>query len=286
MDARSLFQRLDADFELEKCNEVDWDMSDLGDYITESFKKTRMGLVLDNTKSIDKVYTAVFPSEEVIRRLLDADERDILLFTHHPMIWDPSIEGRPFKHIPYELLGELKEKRISYYAIHVPLDRNGPYSTTVSLAKAVGVERDRDFFNYFGALVGVMGRTAKSSLSEFAEGVKNTVGHRVKVWRYGSEEIKDSQVAVVAGGGCEPEIAGEIAEAGLNTYLTGITRMMESYEPSVLFHDVCKENAINVIGATHYSTEKFACIALVDYFTNLDLKCEFLPDKPSFIDLE
>ncbi|MHA2020609.1 MAG: Nif3-like dinuclear metal center hexameric protein, partial [Candidatus Thorarchaeota archaeon] len=68
MDARSLYQRLDTDFELEKCSEDTWDLFDLGAHTSESFKKTRMGLVLDNTESIDKVYTAVFPSEAVIGR--------------------------------------------------------------------------------------------------------------------------------------------------------------------------------------------------------------------------
>jgi putative NIF3 family GTP cyclohydrolase 1 type 2 len=286
MDARSLYQKLDTDFELEKCSEYTWDLSDLGAPVTESFKKTSMGLVLDNAESIDKVYTAVFPSEAVIGRLLDSNERDVLLFTHHPMIWDTSINGIPFRNIPHEFLSELQEHRISYYSIHVPLDRNGPYSTTVSLAKALGVEPERYFFEYFGAEVGVIGKTDRSSLSEFVEGVRTAVGHKVKVWRYGSEEIKDSQVAIVAGGGSEPDIARDIAEAGLNVYVTGVTRLVESYEPSIIFHDICKENAINVVGATHYSTEKFACIALVDYFTKLGLASEFIEDKPSLDDLE
>ncbi|MFW9864265.1 MAG: Nif3-like dinuclear metal center hexameric protein [Candidatus Thorarchaeota archaeon] len=286
MDAHRLFLQLDEDFELKKCSEGDWDLSDLGDFVTESFMKTNMGLVLDNTESIEKVYTAVFPSDEVISRLLDSGEKDILLFTHHPMIWDPRLEGSPFRNIRHDFLSKLKEERISYYAIHVPLDRNGPYSTTVSLAKAVGVEPKSYFFDYFGSEVGVMGRTDRPTVSAFAEGVKSAVGHKVKVWRYGSEEIKDSQVALVAGGGGEPEIASEIAEADLNMYVTGVTRMVETYEPSILFHDVCKENEINVIGATHYSTEKFACIALVDYFLNIGLACEFIEDKPSLEDLE
>ncbi|MHA1938623.1 MAG: Nif3-like dinuclear metal center hexameric protein, partial [Candidatus Thorarchaeota archaeon] len=183
-------------------------------------------------------------------------------------------------------LSELQEHRISYYAIHVPLDRNGPYSTTVSLAKTLSVEPERYFFEYFGAEVGVIGKTDRSTLSEFSTGVKTAVGHDVKVWRYGPEEITDSQVAVVAGGGNEPDIARDIADAGLNMYVTGVTKLVASYEPSIIFHDICKENAINVVGATHYSTEKFACIALVDYFTKLGLASEFIEDTPSLDDLE
>jgi putative NIF3 family GTP cyclohydrolase 1 type 2 len=286
MDRSSLIRRLDEDFQIDKCNEAPWETFDLGDYATEIFRKSWKGLVLDNSEIIKKVYTAVFPSAEVLTLLLDRGEEDVLLFTHHPMIWDPNLDGLPFKNIPHQLLEPLQENRISYYAIHVPLDKNGSYSTTVSLARAMGVEPEREFFEYFGALVGVMGKTDRTSISPLVKKVETTVNHRVKVWRYGSEDIRNSDVALVAGGGNEPGIAREIADAGFNTYVTGITRKVDGYAPTIEFHSVCKENAINVIGATHYSTEKFACIAMVDYFEKLGLESEFLPDKPALEDLE
>ena len=37
---------------------------------------------------------------------------------------------------------------------------------------------------------------------------------------------------------------------------------------------------------THYSTEKFACIALCDYFEELGLNCEFIEDNPVLEDIE
>ena len=42
------------------------------------------------------------------------------------------------------------------------------------------------------------------------------------------------------------------------------------------FHRIAENSKINVIGATHYSTEKFACISMVDYFKTLGLESEFL----------
>ncbi len=41
-----------------------------------------------------------------------------------------------------------------------------------------------------------------------------------------------------------------------------------------------------MIAATHYSTEKFACVALIDYFEALELPCKFLEDNPFLGDLE
>jgi putative NIF3 family GTP cyclohydrolase 1 type 2 len=286
LDAKTLVKQLDADFELDTREEGDWDSFDLGHYVTENVGKKPKGLILDNAESITKVYTSVFPSEKVLERILNSNERDIMLFTHHPMIWDPAPDRGPFTNIPPELLGPLKEHRVSYYAIHIPLDANGPYSTGVSLAKALGINPERYFFEYGGVDVGVVGTIDVTTLSELADRVTNAVGHDVKVWNYGSETITNSQVAVVGGGGGEPDIATEVADMGLNTYVTGITSIIETYPPSAQFHEVCKDRKINAIGATHYSTEKFACIAMVDYFKNLGVPCEFIEDDPRFSDME
>ncbi len=58
------------------------------------------------------------------------------------------------------------------------------------------------------------------------------------------------------------------------------------YEPSLRFHEICGEHKITVIAATHYSTEKFACIAIQKFFEELGVPSEFLEDAPSFEDYE
>ena len=66
---------------------------------------------------------------------------------------------------------------------------------------------------------------------------------------------------------------GEIVKAGVNTYVTGITAKWTSSEEG---HEFAKEHRINILGGTHYSTEKFACISMVDYFAEMGLPCEFV----------
>ena len=286
MKAEKLYKRLDSEFELDKLSEDEWGFLDLGDYITENFKKTRMGLVLDNSKEIQKVCTAVFPSEHVLDQILSSGEREVLLFTHHPMIWDPSTGGFPFRNIPTKYLEELREREISHYSIHVPLDRNGPYSTTASLARALEIETESEFFEYHGVLVGIIGKTNCKSIFELSGQVKDLVGHVLKVWNYGSPQISNRKVALVAGGGNYPEIAEELAETDVRTYITGVTMKVPDYEPSLRFHEICQENHINVIAATHYSTEKFACIAVQKFFDARGIPSEFLHDNPSFHDYD
>ena len=284
MKAKQLYKSLDKEFELDKLSEDEWSFFDLGDYVTESFKKTRMGLVLDHSKEIQKVYTAVFPSEHVLDHIIATGERKILLFTHHPMVWNPTIAGYPFTNMPSRYLKLLKEHEISYYAIHVPLDRNGPYSTTASLARALKIETEREFFEYYGAMVGIIGKTECKTVFELSEIVKTLVGHKVEILSYGDPKISNQKVALVAGGGNDPDIAKEIVEAGVNTYITGITRKNPDWEPSLRFHEICEEHRINVIAATHYSTEKFACIAVQKFFKTLGVPNEFVEDAPSFDD--
>ena len=246
--------------------------------------KTRKGLVLDFAVNIERVYTAVFPSEAVLDRIMESDTTDALLFTHHPMIWETPFEGHPFKNIPTKYLEEMKERRISYYAIHLPLDRNGPYSTGRSLARSLGIEPVGDFAEFNDIMVGVIGKTKYETVHELTAKVRATVGHEVKLWNYGSTRIPNQKVAVVGGGGNYPLIVEELDELDIRTYITGVTMKVPSFEPSLIFHDKCKSHGINVIAATHYSTEKFACIAVLKIFENLGLPSEFIEDNPSFED--
>jgi putative NIF3 family GTP cyclohydrolase 1 type 2 len=284
LEAEEIVTRLDKEFEINKIQEEEWGLFNLGEYVTESFRNTRKGLVLDFASEIDSVYTAVFPSEVVLDQMFKADVTDALLFTHHPMIWDTAHEGYPFRNIPPKYVEEMRERRISYYAIHLPLDRNGTYSTGMSLARGIDIKPTGEFAEFNDILVGIIGTTECKSIRELARKVENAVGHDVKLWEYGTTEMPNQKVAVVGGGGNYPQIAEELGALEIRTYITGVTMQVPSYEPSLIFHDICKEQGINVIAATHYSTERFACIAILDFFEQLGLPSRFLEDKPSFTD--
>lgn len=288
MNARELYKKLESDFELDKCRD-DWD--DVGidfniEFVAENFRKRWMGILADNTEEIEKVYTAVFPSEKVMQEILERGEKNILLFTHHPIDWKIRAGQSPFVNLSRDLLLKFKENKISIYTLHTPLDRNGEYSTSVNFAKALGIIQTGEFAKYYGFLSGVIGATDCKKISEMAEKFEKAVSHKVKIWNYGTDEIKDGKVALVAGGGNDPEILSEVFKFGINTFLTGVTYPNKNYEPSIQAHKVAKENKINMIGGTHYSTEKFACIEMTEYFEKLGIPAEFLEDNPDMGDLE
>jgi putative NIF3 family GTP cyclohydrolase 1 type 2 len=281
MDAKTLYKKLDEDFELDQCRD-DWARMDYNEYISENFKQRYMGILLDNSQEINSVYTAVFPSDHILNEILDLRKEGVLLITHHPMVWDIT-NPKVFLDINPKLLPKLKQQRVSIYTIHVPLDKNGDYSTTVSLAKALDIAPKGEFYEYFGVKVGIYGKTDLKTPEELAHKFSTIVGHETKLWKYGSDEILDQNVALIAGGGNEIDIIQEVVDLRINTYVTGVT-LLNDYSQNV--HEFEKEKGINVIGGTHYSTEKFACMALCKYFKEIGLYCEFINDKPLLEDLE
>jgi putative NIF3 family GTP cyclohydrolase 1 type 2 len=177
----------------------------------------------------------------------------------------------------------LRRRRIAVYVLHVPLDGNGPYSTSVTLASALGLEVAEDLdFEYCGVKPGVICKTSVNTVDELSARFSEVLGHRTSVYRYGDGAIREGLVAVVAGGGNVPEVIRCVADRGLNAYLTGITVLNDVSRPA---HDLAAELGVSLLGGTHYSTEKFACLAMCRYFQDLGLDAEFLDDLPVMEDL-
>jgi putative NIF3 family GTP cyclohydrolase 1 type 2 len=284
MNAKKLYAKLDKDFGIAILKD-DWSFMKFSEYIAPHFKKRFMGIALDNTAEVKKVYTATFPDLVVLEKLIHTDQTDILLFSHHAMGYDPTIAGFPFYDIPEDYLSKLKQKRISFYMLHTPLDKNGEYSTSVNLAKNLNLEIIDEFCEYEGIKCGVVCKTNKKTATELAEYVRSIVDHEVKLIRNGDDIIHDGRVGVAAGGGSVGFAAKELSDLGINMYITGCTRLVPSVEPIMEFHRITKEREINVIGATHYTTEKYACIAMVRYFEKLGIQAEFLEGRYYLEDL-
>lgn len=280
--AQSLYEQLEKDFIIPQMSD-DWArfMDSVSEYLCQNFIDRSMGLVCDFADEISKVYSAVFPSDTVLQKIIDDDIHNAMLFVHHPSIWDIRKAPEIFYQMNKTLLDKLKEWKVSIYNLHVPLDNYGEYSTSVNFAKALGIEPQRTFAPYFGGMAGVFGNTKMKSASELKNVFEEKVGHSVAFYNYGDDEIRNNTVAVIAGGGLSEGIK-EIVQNNVNVFVTGIT-VKNQY--SVEAHKIAEENRINVLGGTHYSTEKFACITMVDYFKKLRLPSEFIEDMPVLEDM-
>lgn len=282
MKATTLYRHLEKDFINPKLSD-DWarHMGSIEEFLTDNFKNRSMGLVCDFADEVDKVYTAVFPSKRVMDSSLNENSQNAMLFVHHPSIWDITKPGGFFQ-MDKTSLQKFRDRKISIYNLHVPLDNYGTYSTSVTFAKALGIEIEKPFGKYFGALCGIFGTTPKDRVLGLREKFEKAVGHKVGLYKYGETSIRNKKVAVVAGGGNTVEILEEIINEGANTLLTGITAN-NNYSKAT--HEFAKRNGINLLGGTHYSTEKFACIAMTGYFKKLGLASEFIEDFPMLKDI-
>ena len=280
MLAKKIYEKLEQYFILRRGLSDEWTFTKTNNYLSNNFKERSMGVVYDFSKEIKKVYTAVFPEEKVLKKIIAKKETDLLLFVHHPQVWDIR-KKEVFEEIPEKYLKIFKERRISVYCLHVPLDNFSKHSTTNTFSKALNIKVETQFCAYFGGLCGVLGITNTEKLSEVKKDFEKAVGHKVKLYKYGESKIRNNKVALVAGGGNDLETLEKIPK-GYNLFITGITKKNEHSKKA---HEYLKKNKINLLGGTHYSTEKFACIAMVDYFKKQDLPSEFIEGTPVLEDM-
>jgi len=282
MKAATLYNHLEKDFILEGMSD-DWTPYIAGTekYLTENFKERSMGLVCDFAEEVHSVYSAVFPSNKVMREILDTGAIDSMLFVHHPAAWDITREIALYP-MDTALLDQFRERRISIYNLHVPLDNCGEYGTSKTLADALDIEIEKPFAAYFGALCGVIGRTKLKTVEELNNVFSKAVGHPTELYLYGEQEIKGGRVAVAAGGGNDRGVVAEMIQNDVHVLITGVS--VKNYI-SQSTHAYEQEQGVNVLGGTHYSTEKFACIKMCDYFNRLGLSAVFIEDEPDLGDM-
>ena len=284
MKAVDLYNQLEKDFVKPDMQENWYDsMSELEEYICGNFKQRSIGLLCDFAQEITSVYTAVFPSDRVLTKILDDNVCDAMLFLHHPMDWNLSKNPDiAFYNMNPQLLERLRERRISLFNFHFPLDNYGNYSTSKTLAEAIGIKIEKPFAEFSGALCGVIGTTNCKDIYELNFKYSQAIGHETKLYPYGSSHITNNRVAVVAGDGNDPAVVNEVIENGINVLISGLS-LNNSY--SSIAHELEKANRINLIGGTHYSSEKFACTAMCSCFKKLGLAAQFIGDIPCMEDL-
>jgi putative NIF3 family GTP cyclohydrolase 1 type 2 len=282
MRAIELYNHLERDFISNGLSD-DWArfMGEVENYLSINFKVRSMGLVCDFADEINKVYTAVFPTEEIMQQIIDDGITDAMLFLHHPSIWDIT-RVKPFYQMNKPLLEKFKQNRISIYNLHVPLDNFSEYSTSKTLADALDIEIEKPFKEYCGSLSGVIGKTKCKTVEELHSKFSEVLGHDTELYLYGDNHIGNGKVAIVAGGGNNKDTVYEMLENNVNILITGISVNNESYSE---VHELEQKSCINVLGGTHYSTEKFACQRMCDYFEKLGITSTFIEGKPVYEDM-
>ena len=243
-------------------------------YLTNEFKEKHMGLMFDFSKEIKKVVTCTFPSKESISKIKG---EDILVVSHHAANWDIRNAPEVFEYLDESIVLDMKKRRISLYVLHVPLDEDHEFGTSVCLSEVLGLKKIKAFYNYHGALAGLLNE--EYDLNSLLKKCEDLVKHNVGFYNYGENKGK---VSVVGGGGLDKRVLDEMVSLNSNILVTGITILNKRNNE---LHEFCLANKINLIGLTHYSSEKFAMIKLLKYFEKLGLNSEFIEETPVLEDI-
>lgn len=172
-----------------------------------------------------------------------------LLIVHHGLFWEKPrrLVGPLFRQVRTLILGGC-----GLYAAHLPLDAHPEVGNNAELARLLGLQDVRPFGRYHGVEIGAAG------VLEPPLPLPTLIGRLIQVLRvppvrvlaHGPSEAH--RVAVVSGDAVS--LLEEVAEAGMDTFITGETRHQA-------FHAVA-EWGVNVLFAGHYATETAGLRAL------------------------
>ena len=231
-------------------------------FVPEFWEGVWNGLMLNNAETIETVYLVVFPSAGVIDTIIakEVERRGegAMIFAHHPAAYEEN--GVGFVQMPAEQLEELAEHRISFYSCHSPLDCHTEVSTANALATALGLNDIQRFGHYVNGEAGIIGTVPSMPFEAIARKLAKVC--ELPTLRY-DQVLHNGQpverIAIVAGGGGDPQIIDEAQQLGADTYITGHWHLFGDFEYAATqreaFKDYIPNVKMNLIGASHYSTE-------------------------------
>jgi putative NIF3 family GTP cyclohydrolase 1 type 2 len=299
MKQAELVRQLDSFFSIEAFDEsIHWkpllaerDLQALERFALPAFLGgTWNGLMLDNAEQVDRVYTVVFPTEDVIDTVIAKEVAHgapgALIFAHHLLNFNQ--DKRRYTPISEEQLEEMAEHRIGYYLCHAPLDCHAEISTTVALANMLGLREQARFAQYYGGLAGVHGVIGKpTTFQAFAQRLAKVAD--VEHLRY-DQVCHNGQavqhVAVVSGNGSSLHLLEQAVALGCDTYVTGQWWFYADHPDAeaqrVQMRDFMLGQRMNLLGVSRYATEMVVMRdQMPGWFRGHNLETEFVPqDDP------
>lgn len=220
------------------------------------------GLMLRGSDHVSSVFLASFPSDAVLRPFLDQAQPGDLFFTHHPIDMrngDPRGEwGEGFLPMNPALIDEFKQRRLSFYALHAPLDTNERISTSQAMAQALGGVIEDRFCQYGLGFAGVVARIPPMSLDAL-------IAHSLRTYNIPYLDVAGPQrdgierIACIGGVGDHVEWMQEAEAHGAQAYLSGEihVRIEGEYGRSkyARVRDFAQTTTMALIGVSHAASE-------------------------------
>ena len=246
-------------------------------YVYPQFLERRTGLMLRGSGNVQKVYTTVFVSDCVVEKIFR--ETNSLLFTHHHFNYYE--DDRGLQAISSETMETFLRTNNSIYVAHAPLDTHVQYGTSISLAKLIGISVESLFYDYFGAPTALIGHIARTDFDDFAFRVQKNLERPCLTLQQHSPYVE--KVAVAAGGGDLPDLLQHAYDFGCDTLLTGTVEHRWAVpfiqDMNRKFHELNDALKLNLIGGTHFGTERPAMLAVTGLFESYGINCDYCEDE-------
>lgn len=293
MNQSELVAKLDSFFDVQAFDESGlWsdiipanDMAVYQRYARPEFVEgTWNGWMLECSQEIDRVYLIVFPDQAVLDTILALElERaapGAMIFAHHPADFEEG--GRGFLGISEAQLDELGEHNISYYCCHAPLDCHPEISTVLALSKVLKLRDWELFAPHHGNLEGVHGRVHDMTFGTFASLLAEVLELpyiRYNQIRFNGQPVE--HVAVIPGGGNDPQQLEMVRDLGCDTYVTGHWWLVGDYDYAAqqraLMRDLVPKLPMNLLGTSHYASEMVVMRdQLPGWFRNAGIEAKFI----------
>ncbi len=280
MDLTFLISKLDSEFNIAGNAENLVEFAVTGSnrhYVYPDFLGQRTGLMVRGSIDVQNVYTSVFVSDVVIEKI--CRESNCLVFTHHHFNYYEDERG--LQPVSSQVMEMLLSANNSIYVAHAPLDTHPRYGTSISLAKLIEISVDSLFHDYFGAPAALIGHIQKTGFNDFASRVQQKLKRPCLTLQQHLPYVE--KLAVVAGGGDDPTLLQNAYDAGCDTLLTGTVEHRWAVpfvqESNRKFHELNSRLKLNLIGGTHFGTERPAMMAVTELFKSYGIKCDYCEDE-------
>lgn len=250
------------------------------------FSELFNGLMLKGQDNVNTVFLAVFPTTEVLKEFIQRGNPGDLLLMHHPLFMecgDPQgAWGRGFVPIEPTLLNELKQKGLSIYTCHLPMDYNKELGTTAAICEALNATRVNDFYTDHLGSVGAICDLDETSTDQLI-----TLCEEIFDLPYvdfeGPKLQAIERIAIVAGCGDVVEVMQEAESKGAQAYITGEIHCHIDNDYGRMRYakmmEYVKDTKISLIGVSHSASEYLVKKTQIKKWleNNYDLEIQLIP---------
>lgn len=254
----------------------------------KDFVKFFNGLMLKGAPTVEKIFLAVFPTDYVLERFIEESRSGDLLFMHHPLLMecgDPKGKwGRGFLPIKERYIKKMKEKNLSVYTCHIPLDSHKQLGPNIAIAKALNAQILKEASLKTKNEYVLYGKIEKTNTSKLISLLKEIFD--IPYVDFEGKELDNiEKVAIVAGCGDVVDWIKEAEENGAEAYITGeIHCHIDNEYGKQKYKQMMKyvENtSMSLIGVSHSASEYLVHKTLLkDWFEkNFDVETVLIPQE-------